>query len=219
MKKLEVAVTRREDKGKEKAKKARRAGMIPAVLYGKDMKNLLLYVNSKEFTGKLHKREAKSSIISLSVDDKKYNTILKEVQYHPFTYAPLHIDFHLIKMGQPVEVTVSVNLIGEPAGVKRGGILEFETRELDVKALPAKIPESIDVDISELEIGYFVKVKDITPPKGVEILDAPETVIALVAGAEKEEVAVAEEEEKEEKEEGEEKEPEVISRKKEGEEE
>ncbi len=214
MKKLEVLATRREDRGKEKAKKARKSGMIPAVLYGKDMKNFLLYVSSKEFTGKLHKREAKSSIISLNVDGEKYNAILKEIQYHPFTYAPLHIDFHLIRMGQPVEVTVSVNLIGEPVGVKRGGILEFETRELDVKALPAKIPESIDVDVSELEIGYFVKVKDITPPKGVEILEAPETVIALVAGAEKEEVAATEEEEEKE---GEEKEPEVISRKKEGE--
>lgn len=212
MEKLEVTAKKREGKGKERSKKARREGLIPAVIYGKDMENVLLYVDYKEYISKLRRSDIKSSIISLDVEGKKYNALLKEIQYHPVTYAPLHIDFHAIRMDEPVEVTVAVKLIGEPVGVKMGGVLEFETRELDIKSLPESIPEAIEVDISDLEIGYFVKVKDITPPEGVEILEDPETVIALVSAERVEEEEVVEEE-------VEEAEPEVISKKKEEEEE
>ena len=212
MEKLEVTARKREERGKEKAKKARREGLIPAVIYGKDMDSVLLYIDYKEYLSKLRRSDIRSSIISLDVEGKKYNALLKEVQYHPVTYAPLHIDFHAIRMDEPVEVTVAVRLVGEPIGVKMGGVLEFETRELDIKSLPENIPDAIEVDVSGLEIGYFVKVKDITPPEGVEILEDPETVIALVA-AER-----VEEEEEVEEEEVEEAEPEVISKKKEEEE-
>lgn len=209
MEKLDVVAKKREEKGKEKAKKARKMGMIPAVIYGKGVTPIHLYIDFKEYTSKLRRSDIRSSIISLDVEGKKYNALLKEVQYHPVTYEPLHIDFHAIRMDEPVEVTVPVKLIGEAIGVKKGGVLEFETRELDIKSLPDNIPEAIEVDISALEIGYFVKVKDITPPEGVEILEDPETVIALVV-AERVEEEVAEEEVV-----AEEAEPEVISKKKE----
>lgn len=211
MEKLEVTAKKREERGKEKAKKARREGLIPAVIYGKDMESVLLYIDHKEYIAKLRRSDIRSSIISLDVEGRKYNALLKEVQYHPVTYAPLHIDFHAIRMDEPVEVTVAVKLVGEPVGVKMGGVLEFETRELDIKSLPENIPEAIEVDVSGLEIGYFVKVKDITPPKGVEIIEDPETVIALVTAERVEEEEVVEEE-------VEEAEPEVISKKKEEEE-
>ncbi len=213
MEKLPIKALPRKEKGKEKAKKARARGLIPAVLYGKGLKeSKLLYVEHKEFTTKVYRSDIKGMILELDVDGKKHNAILKEIQFHPVTYEPLHIDFQAIRMDQPVEVTVAVKLVGEPVGVKKGGVLEFETRELDIKALPHAIPEAIEVDISGLEVGYFIKVKDITPPEGVEILEDPETVIALVAAERmEEELAAAEVEE-----EGEE--PEVIGKKKEGEE-
>ncbi len=207
MEKLVIKALPREEKGKEKVKKARAKGLIPAVLYGKDLKeNKLLYVEHKEFTTKIYRSDIKGMILQLDVNGDSYNAILKEIQFHPVTYEPLHIDFQAIRMDQPVEVTVAVRLVGEAIGVKKGGVLEFETRELEIKALPDAIPEAIEVDVSGLEIGYFIKVKDITPPEGVEILEDPETVIALVTAEEMEEEAVEEEEVEE---------PEVIGKKEE----
>ncbi len=206
MEKLVIKALPREEKGKERVKKARASGLIPAVLYGKDLKeNKLLYVEHKEFTTKLYRSDIKGMILQIDVNGDNYNAILKEIQFHPVTYEPLHIDFQAIRMDQPVEVTVAVRLVGEPIGVKKGGVLEFETRELEIKALPDAIPEAIEVDVTGLEIGYFIKVKDISPPEGVEILEDPETVIALVTSEEVEE-EVAEEEVEE---------PEVIGKKKE----
>ncbi len=209
MEKLVIKALPREEKGKEKAKKARAKGLIPAVLYGKALKeNRLLYIDHKEFSTKIYRSDIKGLILQIEVNGDKYNAILKEIQYHPVTYEPLHIDFQAIRMDQPVEVTVAVKLVGEAVGVKKGGVLEFETRELDIRALPDAIPEAIEVDVSGLDLGYFIKVKDITPPEGVEILEDPETVIALVTAEmeEEEEVAPAEEEAAE---------PEVIGKKEE----
>ncbi len=196
MEKLVIKAVPREEKGKEKVKKARARGLIPAVIYGKGLEeSRLLYIDQKEFSTKIFRSDIKGLILQIEVNGDSYNAILKEIQYHPVTYEPLHIDFQAIRMDQPVEVTVAVKLVGEPVGIKKGGMLEFETRELEIKALPDAIPEAIEVDVSGLDIGYFVKVKDITPPPGVEILEDPETVIALVtAEMEEEEVAPEEEE-------------------------
>ncbi len=208
MEKLVIKAVPREEKGKEKVKKARARGLIPAVIYGKGLEeSRLLYIDQKEFSTKIFRSDIKGLILQIEVNGDSYNAILKEIQYHPVTYEPLHIDFQAIRMDQPVEVTVAVKLVGEPVGIKKGGMLEFETRELEIKALPDAIPEAIEVDVSGLDIGYFVKVKDITPPPGVEILEDPETVIALVTAEMEEEEAAPEEEEAAE--------PEVIGKGKE----
>jgi len=208
MEKLVIKAIPREEKGKEKIKKARTRGLIPAVIYGKGLKETrLLYIEHKEFSTRIFRSDIKGLILQIEVNGDSYNAILKEIQYHPVTYEPLHIDFLAIRMDQPVEVTVGVRLVGEAIGIKKGGMLEFETRELEIKALPDAIPEAIEVDVSGLDIGYFVKVKDITPPPGVEILEDPETVIALVTAEMEEEEAAPEEEEAAE--------PEVIGKGKE----
>lgn len=221
MQRIELEAVKREEFGKEKVKKARARGLIPGIVYGKEVKNVPIYVEKSALL-KLLKEEAKESmIIKLKVNRKNYNVVLRDIQYHPVTYDVLHVDFHAIQMDKPIEVTVKVHLIGEPEGVKKGGVLEFETRELDIRCLPTDIPDAIEVDVSGLDLNQFIKVKDITPPKGVEILEDPETVIAAVVYEEVEEeeaeeaAAITEEETpepevikkgKEEKEEGEEEE-------------
>ncbi len=189
---IELEARKRDEFGKERVKKARRKGLIPGIVYGKNIENIPIYIEKTAIL-KLMKEEAKESmLIKLKVNSDTYNVVLRDIQYHPVTYDVLHVDFHAIQMDKPIEVTVKVHLVGQAVGVSKGGILEFETRELDVRCLPTNIPDAIEVDVSELDINQVIKVKDIKPPEGVEILEDPETVIAAVVYEEVEEEAAEE---------------------------
>jgi large subunit ribosomal protein L25 len=117
--------------------------------------------------------------IEIDIDGKKYKTILKDVQYHPVNDAPMHADFQQVFDDKKTTVKLPIELTGVSKGVVKGGKLRLVSRRLTVKGLPADLPESIKVDITNVDLGQSVKVKDVDV-SGVEVLDAPNAVIIQV---------------------------------------
>ncbi|MDO8886299.1 50S ribosomal protein L25 [Candidatus Oleimmundimicrobium sp.] len=216
---VELSVRLREETGKEKVKKMRAEGEIPAVLYGSKSKNELLAINAKDFNY-LDQHGKLGGVLKLKTegDNHTQNVIIKDVQKDPVSDKFLHIDFLKVIKGEAITTIVPITLLGEAPGVKTGGVLQHNVWELNIKALPKNLPTKIEVDISSLEVGELVRVADLSLPEGVEVLNSPEEVMVSVvpptkieepeAVSEKEEVTEPEiigEEKKEEKEEEEEK--------------
>ncbi len=214
---MKLSAQLRDGSGKGLARKLRRDGKIPAVLYRKGEDGLSLAISNVEFTHLLAKGQAQASIVRLEVQDGQESTerdvLIREIQTHPFKRDVYHIDLQEITMDQEISVKVAVEIVGESVGVEMGGILEFKRRELEVNCLPGKIPDSIIIDITELDIGDSVHVESIVPPEGVTIPhDVNFTILTVVGAAAEEEVEV---DELEEEGEGEAAEPEVIGKGKE----
>jgi large subunit ribosomal protein L25 len=204
----------REKVGKNTNKKLRRQGLVPSILYGRDIESIPIKIKEKEFK-QIIEKSGQNVIINLEVIKNEtkdtFTVMIKEVQIHPLTSKFLHIDFQKISLEEKMVVTVPVHLIGESKGVKEGGILDQIIRDIEVKCLPTKIPQNIEIDVSELNIGDVIYVKDIKPPEDVEIVTEKEEVIVTVLAPAV--VEVAEEVKPEE-----EKVPEVVEKEKEKEE-
>lgn len=158
------------------------SGEIPAVLYGPGRDTISLALDRHDFELMMSHHGAGSTLVSLAVEGEKktVNAVIREVQHSPVKGTILHVDFLAIRMDQKLQATVSFHFVGESPGVKAGGVLMHSMRELMVEALPADLPEALDVDISELEIGHAITVADLTAPEGVEITDDPEGVVCSV---------------------------------------
>ncbi len=207
---IKVEAHKRTETGKSAARKLRREGLIPGVVYGLDRPPQSLTIR-REVVERLQ-RLGRSVLVELYLDGEAPGedvaAIVKEVQRHPVTWAPLAIDLQWVSLRQAVEVPVPLVTVGEPEGVKVGGILEQLLHEVTVRCLPTNIPEEIQVDVSGLQIGDSLHVSDLQPPEGVEILEEPETAVVHIAAPriieEEEEAAEAAEEVAEELAEGEE---------------
>jgi len=202
--------------GKKQVRTLREKGILPAILYGPEIKPISLEVNLKEFE-KIYQKARESSLISLKVDQKKFSVLIQEVARDPLTSRPIHVDFYQPRLEEEVEVTVPIIFEGEAPAVKNlGGTLVKNISQLEVKALPRKLPQEIRVDISRLKsFEDNILVKDLQPAEGgVKISRAPEEILAFVAPPEKieeelakpieekvEEVEKVEKEKKEEEEE------------------
>ena len=201
---LKLSAETRSDAGKGIGRKLRRAGKIPAVLYGKGQGGVSLTLDTQDVSHLLASHGATTSILELEIQDggksSKRNILIKEIQKHPFREEVLHLDLLEVAMDQKVSVMVPIEVIGESAGVKMGGILEMKRRDLEIVCYPDRIPDSIVIDISALEIGDVVHVEGIMPPDDVQIpFDANFTILSVVApAAEPEPVEVEEEEAAEE---------------------
>jgi len=200
-------VEKREMTTKAYLKRLRREGKIPGVYYTHGEEAIPVIIDAKE----LHQLVAQNvSIFQLSFGKgKRKPSILKEIQFDPIKGSVLHVDLMGVHKGEKVTITVPVNIVGVPIGVKEmGGVLEHPTREVEVRCLPSDIPSSLDVDVSHLKVHDAVRIKDLHF-EGVEFTEDPETMIAQVLPPRVEEVVEAEAAEEEEAE------PEVISEKKE----
>jgi large subunit ribosomal protein L25 len=225
MKEVSLKVKPREKRGKEYAKKLRRSGIIPAVVYGQQTASLPLEVESKAFHALLRHGLGENVLITLTAEDQKgkdRKVLVREVQRDPVGGDIVHIDFHEISLTKKLAIQVPIHLVGVPEGVTNGGILQHVLRELEVECLPTAIPEKIDVDVTSLDIGDSIHVADLKL-EGIDVLSDPHSSIvsvvpptvfkepeaAPVAEAEPEVIGEKEEgeekEEKEEKEEGKEK--------------
>ncbi len=195
----------RETVGKANRRLAE-AGQIPAVLYGPGRETVALALDRHDFELMMAHHGAGSTLVSISVDGEKkpVNAVIREIQHGPVKGTILHVDFLAIRMDQKLAATVPFHFVGESPGVKAGGVLMHTMREVAVEALPADLPEALDVDISALEIGQSFTVADLTAPEAVEITDDPEGVVCSVT------VPTAEPTEEELAAAGEEAEPEVI---------
>jgi len=187
----------RETMGKANRRLAA-AGEIPAVLYGPGRDTVALSLDRHDFELMMSHHGAGSTIVSIALEGEKkpVNAVIREVQHSPVKGTIMHVDFLAIRMDQKLQATLSFRFVGESPGVKAGGVLMHSMRELMVEALPADLPDSLDVDISGLEIGQSVTVADLTAPEGVEITDDPEGVVCSVTTptAEPTEEELAEEE-------------------------
>ena len=214
MKEIVLKARPREKAGKEYAKKLRRNGFVPAVLYGPETATLPLEVETKSFLSLLRGGLGENVIVTLLLNDKKDSqrkVLVREVQRDPVTGAILHLDFHQISLTKKLTIQVPIHLVGTPVGVDDGGILQHALRDLEIECLPTAIPEKIEVDVSHLTIGDSVHVGDIKVENAEILSDSKSSVVSVVPPTvfKEPEVAapVAEEE------------PEVIGEKKEEEEE
>jgi large subunit ribosomal protein L25 len=193
MEEISLEVHIRNEVGSGKVKITRREGMVPCVAYGGDRGPTSLKVERKAYERIRRQHAGESIIFHLNVfeGDKKlrdYSAIVKEEQHDPVTDEVVHIDFHRISLLEELEVKVPVVAKGEPLGVKRdGGSLEHGLWELEVVCLPTKIPQHIVIDVSALEIGDSIHVRDIQLPEGVVTPHDPEAVVFTVAPPQKEE--------------------------------
>ena len=221
MKEVAISATARQDRGKGPARRARREGRIPAVVYGPEIEPMSLEIDEKDLRVALKAaRGGGASIFNLDVNGQQNKVVLREIQRDPVTSKVVHVDFHAISMNKPIHISIPIHFKGLPRGVKTdGGIMQTTLREIKVSCLPSDIPEDVMVDVSDLGIGDSVHVEDIDIPnvrvleeghRTVVVISAPTVVKAATVAAEGEEAAeaVAEGEEAEgeaeKKEEGEE---------------
>jgi len=172
-------IKRREKTGKEVAKKLRREGYIPAVLYGhRGTRNLS--VKELDFKN-LFEEIGEHSIISLKIEDgEKAEVIVKDFQLDPVKRDIIHVDFFEIERGKLLRTEVPIKVEGTSKGVKKGGILEVFLRDLEIECLPKDIPDSISINIEELDLGDSLHVKDLKISPKITLLSNPEQVVVTI---------------------------------------
>lgn len=171
----------RQRKGKRSRNLLASQGKIPAVLYGKGIDSMSVAVDSKE-VAKILRDFGTSQVLDLMVDNEQYKVMIKDMQQHPLSQQVMHMDFLKVDLNVLITTFVPIRLEGEPKGVKEGGTLQQQLREIEVECLPTDIPEVIEVDISHLEVGDSIHIGDLIKLKDVEFLTTPDTLIAsLVA--------------------------------------
>ena len=199
MEKIDLKASVRESVGNGPARVLRRAGQIPAILYGRNTEPVLLSVNSKELEQVLSKGSFGQFILNLVIQNGKQVTkaaMIKELQTHPVSGHLIHIDFYEIDMQRQIRVMVPVVTRGKSVGVEEGGMLNIVRREIEVFCLPGDIPESFQVDISELDIGDSIHLEDLPLGENVEVdSDVNYTVVTVLSPKVEEVEAVEEEEE------------------------
>ncbi|MBI5682401.1 MAG: 50S ribosomal protein L25 [Deltaproteobacteria bacterium] len=193
MEQIELTAVMRNGVGKEKAKKLRREGLVPAILYGPVVaKALSLSLNGKDLKKALSTGAGSNVLVNIKIqDDKKKKRVVmfRGFQRDVLTREIIHADLYELVMDHKIAVDVPVHLVGKAEGVAMGGIIQQESRTLKIECLPNQIPDKIDVDVTSLIIGHSIHVKDITLPQGLKIAGDPNQTIVLVA-APTEEVAV-----------------------------
>ena len=181
----------RESHGKGPARTLRREGKVPAVLYGRGVETIQLAVDSRDFEKLIKEAGAGTHLITLTIEGDAPQTktaMIKELQTHPLKQQILHADFYEIAMDREIEVQIPIIPVGKAIGVENGGMMQIVRREIEAYCLPLQIPEAIEVDVSELNIGDSLHIKEIKLPEGVTI-DAENdyTVITVVSPAAMEE--------------------------------
>lgn len=182
---LSLSAKIRKSLGK-RVKSLRKKDTLPAVLYGPKTKTLPLEVNLKEFE-KIYKEAGESSLISLEIDKAKNLVLIHEVAKDPLTEKPIHVDFYQPRLEEEIEAWVPIVFEGEALAVKElGGTLVKNISEVEVKALPQKLPKEIKVDVGSLKtFEDNILIKDLKLPERVKILKSPEEIVANVAPPEK----------------------------------
>ena len=182
---ITVECKTREEGSKPRA--LRREGLIPAALYGHDGANSLsLTIPAKEAQMLLRKAAINNTLIDLTIPDRSWKgkALIREVQAHPWKKTLNHLSFFTVSAKQTVEIVVPVILTGNAAGIKEGGIVEQIMTELNISCFAGNIPESIEIDVTDFEIGSILHVGEIILPEGATVLDDPErTAISVVLPA------------------------------------
>lgn len=171
---------KRDERGSRPAGRLRRAGRVPAVVYGLGGENLTVTVPERELNQILHSDSGVNTVITLKVDGSDQLTLARQIQRHPVRGDLLHVDFIRVDPDVLVAAEVPVHLEGEPEGVRIGGVLEQLVFTLSIEAKPSDIPNSIEVDVTALQIGDQLRVEELALPPGVQVTQELDELVAQV---------------------------------------
>jgi len=176
----------RAETGKGAMRRLRREGRIPAVVYGRGEETRPLSLDAHEFEMLVKHHSLDTTLVELSIEGggrkgSRVRTLVAEVQTHPYKPQVLHVDFQQIHAGERVTVQVPVRLLGTPAGVRAGGVLQHILHDIEMECTVEEIPESVEIEVSGLEIGDSVHVAELTVPDGVEVLIDGDRTVCTVA--------------------------------------
>jgi large subunit ribosomal protein L25 len=183
-KQVKLAAQTRSEVGRAAVKKIKSQGFVPAVIYSKSESPVSLKVVEREISNILAHAAGEHFLVDLNVEGSATGqmAIIQEVQHHPVTQKILHIDFHGVSANEEVESSIPLEPVGDAVGVKSyGGILEQLVRSIKIKSLPKDLPELITVDVSNLNVGESIHIKDIVLPAGVRALDDADVTAFLIA--------------------------------------
>ena len=180
MAEVKLVAEPREGTGKGVARKLRAAGRVPAVLYGHGMDSTAVSVDARDLYHILHTGAGTNVLVDLVVDGSDHLIIPRDVQRDHIYGRFIHVDFLAVRRDEKLQLSIPVRIVGESVGVKAGGVVEHHLWELEVESLPGDVPEAIDADISNLEIGMSLRVSDLVAPKGATILTDPEESVVAV---------------------------------------
>ena len=177
---LQVAPRKRSGTGA--LKRLRREGLVPAVVYGKKFDNINLKVNAKEIRDLLAHSTSENILVDLQIEGGGNQlALIQDVTHNPLSGNIVHIDFHAIKEDEKIHARVPVRLTGESAGVKLGGLLEHQIHSLEISCLPKDLPEAIVYDVTHLNTGDFVHVRELSFPEGVQPKLSGEVIVIHIA--------------------------------------
>jgi large subunit ribosomal protein L25 len=179
----DLEVQSREETGSNAARRLRASGLVPGNVYGLDRPPFKVAVDPSRIDDLLRLGSGANTIFTLRLagEQKKRETMIKELQRDPVSEKPIHVDFVRIDAGKAVHVDIPIQLIGIATGVKNdGGVMDFVHRSVQVECLPGNIPEHFDVDVTELHINQHISFKDLKVGDNVLVLDDPEQIIAVV---------------------------------------
>lgn len=194
METVEIKIEPREPGSKGKAKQLRREGKLPGVFYGPKVEPIPLEVSKKDFLSRVADLEGSHLIRIKSSSPLLADRValVKEMQFHPVTGEIVHADFYEVDLSAKIRVKVPLHFVGKAEGVVRGGILQPVVRELDVECLPMDIPEYFDVEVSSLDIGHSLHIKDLPMPEGVTAVSETNLTLVTVVPPTVEEAPVVE---------------------------
>ncbi len=161
----------------------RKEGLIPAVVYGKTQASFNVRLNRKEVETVLHHSAAEQILVNLTIEDlgQTVLALIQDVQHNPLTDTITHLDFHAIREDEVIHANIPLELTGEAAGVKAGGLLEHLIHTLEIKCLPKDLPEVLHADVTALEINGSLHIRELALPEGVKAVAAPDVIVAMVS--------------------------------------
>ena len=181
--KINLPAERRESIGSASVGRLRRGGKIPGVVYGASQENYAIQLSNKAFRDILRNSASEQILVNLQIEgakEKNKLALIQDVQHHPLSGQILHIDFNAVDENQDLNARVPVELTGEVAGVKHGGILDTLMHEIEVQCLPKNLPEILKIEVSALEIGDSLSIGDVTFPEGVSPVPDSSTLVVIV---------------------------------------
>lgn len=181
MAEVRLKAEKRDQTGKGGARKTRASGLVPGVVYGRDMEAVPIAVERRALFTALQTDAGFNVLLDLDIDGTNTLAITRELQRDPVKGTVLHADFVKVDRKKAIEVDVPLQLVGESVGVKEGGVLEHPLFQLHIRCLPTEVPEHLDADITSLNIGDVLRVSELTVPTGIEVLNDPDTIVASVA--------------------------------------
>jgi len=192
---IKIEATLRELGKKSDLKNLRKEGFIPAVIYGEGQVGTNIVLSEIPFQKQYRKSIGGVAIFEIEMDGKKINTFIKDKQIHPVSRKFMHIDFVELHKGKPITLNVPIQFIGDPLGVKEGGLLELLHRKIEITCLPKDLPEDIVIDVSNLNIGDSIHFGDIQLADNITASMSDVTTLVAVRAPKKEEEVVEEVEE------------------------